>query len=134
MVCPVVCKNNPGDSRQSHLIAHALEDERIRYLERIAVGVETLPERIAVALETLAANRSPFVQPDAIAAKAPRKRHSRGAKRKDADGDRRIYDAWKTGSYRTWKDCGRELGVDERHVELAVGRYRKYLKRHSGKG
>ncbi len=67
-------------------------------------------------------------------AKAPRKRKSRGAQRKDADGDRKIYEAWETGHYRTFADCGRELGISEkRDVELAVGRYRKYLTRHPGK-
>jgi hypothetical protein len=70
-------------------------------------------------------------------AKAPGKRRSRGANRKDSEGDRKIYEAWKTGHYATFADCGRELGISsekKRYVELAVGRYRKYLKRHSGKG
>jgi hypothetical protein len=114
-------------------IAHALDgattrtggslppDQALRYLERIAV-----------ALETLAANGSPVIQP--IAPKAPQKPSSRGAKRKDAEGDRKIYEAWESDHYRTFADCGRELGISEkRDVELAVGRYRKYLTRHPGK-
>jgi len=134
----VFSKNNPGahgDSRQSHPIAHSLDDETIR-------TVGSLPpdqllgylDRITVALETLAANGSPVIQPDVIAPTAPKNRHSRGTKRKDAEGDRKIYEAWDTGNYRTYADCGRALGITEkRHVERAVGRYRKYLSRHSGR-
>jgi hypothetical protein len=147
MVFPVASISAPGahgESRQAHPIAHALADEAIRtggslseqtlrYLERIAVGVETLPERIALALETLAANGSPAIQPGNTTAKVPRKRHSRGAKRKDAEGDRKIYEAWMTDHYKTYAECGREFGRDGRYVRRALGRYRKYLERNPGK-
>jgi hypothetical protein len=137
MVCPVVSTNNPsahGDSSQSHPIANAPDDEAIHTggSLRLDQALAYL-KRIAVALETLAANGLPIIQPD-IASKAPRKRHSRGAKRKDAEGDPRIYEAWQTGHHATWKECGKALGRDERDVELAVGRYRKYLQRHRRKG
>ncbi len=90
-------------------------------------------ERIAVALETLTANGLRVIQSDAVAAKAPRKRNSRGKKRIDAEGDRKISEAWHTGSYKTYAECGREFGRAARDAKLAVGRYDKYLKRHPGK-
>jgi hypothetical protein len=107
------------------------------FLSRIVAATEravAANERIAVALEALVANGSPVIQPDVIASKAPQKRHRRGAKRKDADGDRQICEAWDTGHYATWKDLGKEFDRDARDVELAVGRFRKYRQRHPGKG
>ena len=137
MVFPVASISAPGahgDSRQAHPIAHAVDDGPIRTGGSLPPD-QTLRylERIALALETLAANGSLVIQPGNTTAKAPRKRTSRGAKRKDEEMTRKIYEAWITDHYKTSEDCGREFGKDGRYVKRAVDRYRKYLERNPGK-
>jgi hypothetical protein len=117
VVLLVACKNDSGGTHR-----HSRQSQLFSYFERIAI-----------ALEILTANWPPFVEAGVVA-KPPRKHHCRGAKRKDADGDRRIYDAWKSGGYDTYEECGRALGMRAREIELSVGRYRHWLKRNPGKG
>ena len=45
----------------------------------------------------------------------------------DVNGDRRIYEAWKSGHYRTYADLALELSRDVRDVILALGRHRKRI-------
>ena len=40
----------------------------------------------------------------------------------DADEDQRIYDAWKTGRYRTYEELAREFGVKKLEVRRAIDR------------
>lgn len=57
----------------------------------------------------------------------PRPVKGKRGRRPDTDprADQRIFDAWNTGSYRTYMDCGREFGLDARSVRLAIDRVRK---------
>jgi hypothetical protein len=50
----------------------------------------------------------------------------------DPTEDRRIADAWATGSYRTYEECARKLGLGDRGkhiVEAALDRERKRRKK-----
>ena len=43
--------------------------------------------------------------------------------------DRRIYEAWQTHQYKTYKELAREKGMDERAIRLALHRHRARLNR-----
>ena len=47
----------------------------------------------------------------------------------DHDADRRIYEAWKTGQYKTYKELAREKGVKRRTIVLALQRHKARLRR-----
>jgi hypothetical protein len=51
----------------------------------------------------------------------------RGGRASDTDrkADNRIADAWKTGQYKTYAECGQALGMTRRQVKTAVDRHRK---------
>jgi hypothetical protein len=56
---------------------------------------------------------------------APARQKRRGRKPgTDPKADRRIADAWRTGSYKEYKDLAREVGMSEREVGLAIDRDR----------
>ena len=62
--------------------------------------------------------------------KSTKKKETRGRPSDtDHDADRRIYEAWKTGQYKTYEDLAREKGVKGRDIELALNRHHKRLKR-----
>jgi hypothetical protein len=45
--------------------------------------------------------------------------------RTDPLEDKRIFDAWKTGRYKDYKDLARELHLERRDVKLAIDRHEK---------
>jgi len=49
----------------------------------------------------------------------------------DLKADKQVYDAWKTGQYTKYADCGKALGKSEREVYLAIDRHRGRLRRKS---
>ena len=75
-------------------------------------------------------------RPGAVGAKAkgaekerPRKRRKRGRPiDTDLKLDKRIFDAWSTGSHRTYAELAKALGIPERDVPPAIDRERKRRK------
>lgn len=61
------------------------------------------------------------------------RKRGRPAANTDAKEDERIYNAWKTGCYRTYGELAPELGKHKRDVELAIDRHEKRLKRRGTK-
>jgi hypothetical protein len=59
-----------------------------------------------------------------------RARKKRGGRPVDTDKrlQKRIVEAWDTGRYKRYADLARELGLDEKTVELAIDRDRKPTK------
>jgi uncharacterized protein YukE len=56
---------------------------------------------------------------------AVKKKRRRGRKPDtDFKDDQRIFDAWMTGSYRTYNECARTLGKTEKQVRDAIDRHR----------
>jgi hypothetical protein len=51
----------------------------------------------------------------------------------DPKADKRIFDAWKTGQFKTYAALAREMKKRERDVELAIDRHRKRLNRERQK-
>jgi hypothetical protein len=47
--------------------------------------------------------------------------------------DKRIYDAWKTRTYKTYAECAQAVGKSGRETYLAVERHRARLKRSACK-
>jgi hypothetical protein len=62
-------------------------------------------------------------KPEAEGAK-PRPRRGRKPDT-DPKADQRVADAWETGSYTTYADCAKALGMTRRQVERALDRHRK---------
>jgi hypothetical protein len=56
---------------------------------------------------------------------APRKpKGKRGRKLDTNPNDKRVVDAWSTGRYRTYEECGQALRMTGRQVQLAIDRHR----------
>ena len=89
---------------------------------------EQLKEIITEALQT-ALEKTPVApnKADPIAAPAEQPTKGNRGRRLESDPkeDERIYNAWKTGSYRKYEDLARELGLPKRTVELAIDRHEK---------
>jgi len=47
----------------------------------------------------------------------------------DPKADKRIFDAWNTGQYKTYEDLARKLGLKKRDVKLVIDRHRRRLER-----
>lgn len=47
----------------------------------------------------------------------------------DRKSDAQIWAAWKTGAYKSYKECGNKLNLTANQVELVIDRHRKWLKR-----
>jgi len=47
----------------------------------------------------------------------------------DHKADKRVFDAWKSGHYRTYADCARELNMSTEDVSLAVDRHEHRIRR-----
>jgi hypothetical protein len=46
--------------------------------------------------------------------------------------DERIWNAWRTGRYKAYRELALEFGISERETELAIDRHRKRLERRDG--
>jgi len=58
-----------------------------------------------------------------------KKKRGRPTNTDDHAADRRIYEAWKTGQYKTYKELAREKIMDEKAIRLALHRHRARLNR-----
>jgi hypothetical protein len=84
------------------------------------------PERVAAGPPTSEPTGEPA---RAEQAEGSRPKRRRGRKTDtDPTADRRVADAWQTGSYKDYEECGQALGMSGREVKLAIDRDRK---RHS---
>ncbi len=67
----------------------------------------------------------------------PKKRQSKKTQKRgrpvdtDPKADKQVYDAWKSGQYKTQAECARELGMEEKPAKNAIERHRKRLGRKS---
>jgi hypothetical protein len=50
----------------------------------------------------------------------------------DQKGDKRVYDAWKSGRYKDYSELARELKMSKPDVERAIDRHRKRVERGGG--
>jgi hypothetical protein len=50
----------------------------------------------------------------------------------DPKADKRIWDAWQSGQYKTYGDLARELRISDRAAETGIDRHRKRLERGGG--
>lgn len=67
-------------------------------------------------------------------AKPRRKRGRPGPQQSTKQDDERLYDAWKSGHYRTQKDMATEIGRRFSDVSDGIERHRKRLERRTKSG
>jgi hypothetical protein len=97
------------------------------------------PEDVLAAYDTAIAWCDRQIEEGRTKQKGQRKRARRESKARpgrpadtDPKKDEKIYDAWKSGHYKTYEDLARDLGKTKYQIETAVDRHRKRLERDGG--
>jgi hypothetical protein len=102
------------------------EDDRLRRaVAAIQMGIRELLRRLVGPIGTTPSGRTGL----------PRPKRRPGGRPKDTDpkADRRIAEAWQTGTHSTFADLARALGTNKRDVKLAIDRHRHRHRRLAGK-
>lgn len=61
--------------------------------------------------------------------KMPKKKMRGAPQRYDPREDKKVFDAWKSRAYRTYAQCGRELGLTRKQVATAIDRHKQRARR-----
>ena len=91
---------------------------------QIRIGIQNLAKQLDIGTVAVPTATEP-IQSDV----APPKRKRGRRPDTDANQDRRIYEAWKSGTHSKFADLAIVLGRSEREVRLDVDRHEKRLRR-----